>query len=270
MSIQHLNTVRTIARAAADLGVTLPGEIPAALDHLDQITGARPEVLRPGTLARDLARHLGNPAAMEKARKAAALELAAAEAHAKIDTYLAETCGSRLRAMIGEQADTIAAEFGDALADDLTTLTETAGQLPASFRPEHAADLDPQRFAAWSAARDAEQRIAIAQAALAPLYSSAVADRTHFPTVALASLIYAAPPRFTDSRTAYAFRGALAGRAERRQGLAGQGSTFVDGLFIPTALAVTGATFEWATPTEVTDRAASVVAGMAKREPVSA
>ena len=43
------------------------------------------------------------------------------------------------------------------------------------------------------------------------------------------------------------------------QGLAGQGSTFVDGLFVPTALAHAGATFAWATPAEVTARAEMTV-----------
>jgi hypothetical protein len=47
------------------------------------------------------------------------------------------------------------------------------------------------------------------------------------------------------------------------QGLAGQGSTFVDGLFIPTVLAHTGATFEWAASAVVTHRARAVVDALA-------
>ena len=39
-------------------------------------------------MAKDLAQHLGDRTAMEKARKAAALELATADARAKIDHYL--------------------------------------------------------------------------------------------------------------------------------------------------------------------------------------
>jgi hypothetical protein len=83
--------------------------------------------------------------------------------------------------------------------------------------------------------------------------------------MAAASLRFAEPPTFTGPVDAYAFRDALAGRAERVQGTAGQGSTFVDGLFIPTALAHVGATFAWATPAEVGYRPARVADGMTRK-----
>jgi hypothetical protein len=69
-----------------------------------------------------------------------------------------------------------------------------------------------------------------------------VQDATDFPTTALATLRFAQPPAdFANRRHVYSFRDALMGRTERVQGLAGQGSTFVDGVFVPTLVARTGA-----------------------------
>lgn len=177
-----------------------------------------------------------------------------------------------LATALNGQAEEIATAFGAALDEDLATLSRTAGLLPAWFNPEQAASLDPATFEAWTQARDAYARIQSAETALAPLYGGAVGveHRIHFPSTAAASLRFAKPPALTTTRNAYAFRDALAGRTERLQGLAGQGSTFVDGLFIPTALAHVGATFEWATPPEVTARVQLITAGMTKREPISA
>ena len=80
-----------------------------------------------------------------------------------------------------------------------------------------------------------------------------------FPITAAAPLRSAEPPKFATPRHAYAFGDALAGRTERVQGLAGQGSTIVDGLFIPAALAHVGAKSAWATPAEVSDRTDRIV-----------
>lgn len=272
MSIQHLSDVKTVARAATSLGACMPERIEKALAHLDAINRDTPAPVRPGTLAGELAMHIGDPAAMDKALKAAAARLADAEAAGKIYGYLAETCGSRIRAMIRADAEEVTAAFGDALTGDLATLEATAGRLPAWFREDQAAELDSETFDAWTQARAAYARIQSATSALAPLYSGAIAGEHagQFPRTAAASLQFAEPPAVTTSREAYAFRDALAGRTERVQGLAGQGSTFVDGLFIPTALAHVGATFAWATPSRVTKRAELIVLGMVKREPVSA
>jgi hypothetical protein len=76
MSVQHLNDVKAIARTAQQLGATLPADITTALDHLDDINAGRSAAPQPGLMAKDLAQHLGDRTAMEKARKAAALELA--------------------------------------------------------------------------------------------------------------------------------------------------------------------------------------------------
>jgi hypothetical protein len=264
MSIQHLNETKAIARTAAQLGAMLPEKIAHALAHLEDLSRNAPAAPRPATMARDLAQHIGDPVAMEKALKRAATDLAAADATAKIHGHLAETCGARIRGMMRAHTEQISAAFGNALAADLDTLTTHAGRLPAWFNPSQADTLDPETFAAWSLARDAYARIQSTQTALAPLYAGAIDQDAaiHFPSTAAASLRFAKPSDFTSARDAYAFRDALAGRTERVQGIAGQGSTFVDGLFIPTALAHVGAVFEWATPTEVAERAGLVVAGM--------
>ena len=94
------------------------------------------------------------------------------------------------------------------------------------------------------------------------------ADSIHFPTAAAASLRFATPGDLSDHHAAYEFRGALMGRVERPQGI-GQGSLWNDGVFIPTALAHAGASFEWATPSEVTRRAQIIVAAMlTKPDPI--
>lgn len=267
MSIHHLNDAKSIARVAAQIGAPLPEQIAAALAHLEDLTRNAPAPVRPGTLAAALAAHIGEPAAMDKALKTAAAQLAASKATGEIHTYLAETCGTRIRGMMRNHSEQIAAAFGAALADDLATLEATAGRLPAWFTEAQAASLDPETFKAWSEARDAYARITSASAALTPLYSGAIDHEhaTQFPITAAASLRFAEPPRFATPRDAYAFRDALAGRTERVQGLAGQGTTFVDGLFIPAALAQVGAKFVWATPAGVSDRATRLVDGM--REP---
>lgn len=270
MSIQHFNEAKQLARTANTIGAGLPKRITNGLDHLEDLTRNAPSPLRPGPLAAELAQHIGNPAAMDKALKAAADQLAASEARVKIHTFLAETCGTRIRSMMRHHAEEIADSFGTALAADLSTLTETAPLLPPWFTENQAANLDPDTFEAWTRARDAYARISSASAALTPLYAAAIGTEHagQFPRVEATSLRFSAPPKFASHREAYAFRDALAGRTERVQGRSGQGATFVDGLFIPSALVQVGARFEWATPAEVTERAACVVAGMTKREPV--
>jgi hypothetical protein len=269
MTIQHLSEAKTIARAATSIGAQLPEQITAALAHLEDIARDTPKPLRPGNLATELAQHLGNPAAMDKAFKASAAKLATADAASKIYAYLTETCGTRVRGMMRAHSEEVAAAFGEALADDLATLEASASRLPAWFNPTQAASLDPDTFKAWTQARDAYARIQSASAALTPLYAGAIGhdNASQFPIAAAASLRFAKPPALSTKREAYAVRDALQGRTERTQGLAGQGSTFVDGLFIPTALAHVGATFEWATPAEVTERSEVIVNGMV-REPV--
>ena len=100
MTIQHLNDVKTIARAANLIGATLPTQIVEALAHLDDLTRNAPAPARPGALAKSLAQHIGEPEKMDKALKAAAVTLAAADAEAKIRGFLAETCGAQIRGML--------------------------------------------------------------------------------------------------------------------------------------------------------------------------
>jgi len=94
-------------------------------------------------------------------------------------------------------------------------------------------------------------------------------DSSHFPTHAAAALRFAKPPKFTTDRDAYAFRDALSGRADRTE-VAAQGAAFIDGLFIPTALAHLGSTFEWATPAAVSIRVQMVTSAMVQPDPVRA
>lgn len=264
MSIQHLTDAQSIVRTATRLGVTLPEQVTQAMTHLESILAARTTPSRPGALAKELAQHLGNPAAMEKATKAAALHLATSESRAKLDAMLVETCGSKLRGIIGSHTEEVSAAFGEVLAPDLAALQESAACLPQWFREDQAGSLSPEIFRAWTQARDAYTRIQAAQAALSPLYSGAIgqANADQFARGAANALRFAEPPEFATPRDAYAFRDALAGRTERIQGLAGQGSTFVDGLFVPTVLAHLGARFVWATPAEVAARSMRVVDAM--------
>lgn len=112
MSIQHVTDVQKIARAAQTIGAQLPPHIVAGLDHLNALRTETQAKQSPGALALDLAQHLGNPSAMDKARKAAAQALATAEANAKIDGYLATVCGTRLRGMMRSEGEAIARAFG--------------------------------------------------------------------------------------------------------------------------------------------------------------
>lgn len=262
MTIQDENAVVSIARLAATLGATLPEPITSELEHLAEIRASAQPRPQPGLIAKEVSKHLGDRAAFTEAKKAAALEVATAEANAKLDGHLASACAHRLRAHMRTNADTVAAAIGAGLADDLATLATEAPKLPAYFRAEHADSLDPATFTAWTRCRDAHTRISASHGPLLVLYSGAVKDTSAFGIVALTSLRFAKPPTFTTAKAAYDFRDALAGRTARVQGLAGQGTPYIDDLFIPAVLAHVGATFEWATPSEVHDRAEQIVAGM--------
>ena len=91
----------------------------------------------------------------------------------------------------------------------------------------------------------------------------------HFPTLAAASLRFAQPAKLATPAEAYAFRAALAGRAQNHMGVAAQGPTTTDGLFIPAVLIQAGATFAWATPAEVTARSAGLVAALSRTPAVA-
>ena len=263
MSIEKLNEVRAITRAARAVGAVLPQNIQQAIDHLEQLRATAPTPIRPAVVAAELALLLGAEAALEKARTAAADELSRSEARAKIDALLPTALGSRLRSLMRADADPIAACFGEALASDITTLADEAGKLPALFRPERADTLSASGFTAWTRARDAWQRISATGRALDFLYPTV--EKDVFPGPAQACLRVAEPPAFTDPSEAYAFRNALLGRGEQDQGLASQGSAIMDGLFVPTAIAHAGGSFAWAGPAEVGERARRTVEAMVAR-----
>ena len=201
---------------------------------------------------------------------AAATALVAVEADAKVSAQLAQICASRLRMRMRRNGEEIAAAIGAALADDLATLQTDAPLLPAFFRGEHADTLTPQTFAARTRVRDAYARICSTQTGLSVLYAGAVTDTANFTLVAAASLRFAAPPTFGTTLAAYTFRDALAGRAVKGQGMAARVGPSRGGCSSPPPLAHAGATFEWATPTQVTERADRIVAGMVEAERVSA
>lgn len=254
MTAQHLNDVKLIARLATNLGATLPSRITTGLAHLEALAADAQTPPQPGPAAKELSLLLGQPAALEKARKSAALALATADASAKIDAYLVYACASRLRAQMRGDAEAIAAAIGAALKPDLETLQSEAPKLPQLFRPEHADQLDARTFESWTLARDASARIRATQQALDTLYGGVLDQDTeaHFPAHAQASLRFAKPPHFDGAHGAHDFRDALAGRS---QAMDGRGPTSIDGLFIPTTLAYAGATFAWATPAAVSQRA---------------
>ncbi|HXH78174.1 hypothetical protein [Nocardioides sp.] len=250
------NDIRTLTTAADGLGVTLPGSITTMLDHLREMQAdqqPRPDL---NGYTTDLATHLGDRAAMVKARKVAALDLAAADAHQRITGPLIDRCAKVVHQRVREARDEITALFATALAPQLDILNTEAGRLPAGFKPEHAADLDPALFEAWSRARDAHAVLRSARQSLAMFYR--VSPDNLFTIEALLALAYAAPPKtFTDYTYAYRFARALAGIRHAGSDL---GVLNTDGVFAPTALAHLGATFEWAGPTEVARRMQTITA----------
>lgn len=261
MSMQHLNEVTSVARAAKILGATLPDEITAGLAHIDAMRTPNRASANAGDYIRDLTSHLGNPAAMDKARKAAALNLATAEADAKIGGMLAIACASTLRMTMRRNGEAIAHAFADALADQLATLTAEAPKLPRRFKAENAAALNGEQFDAWTKCRDALERINVSANALDVLYAGAIPGDIggQFDRAASIALRYAEPPTFTEHTGAYAFRDALTGRANGGSPIA---PVTIDALFAPSALAELGATFRWAGPQEVGIRARHIVNAM--------
>lgn len=152
----------------------------------------------------------------------------------------------------------IASLFADALAPQLAVLNTDAGLLPSAFKAEHAANLNPSLFAAWTRARDAHAILTSARKSLAMFYRVNPDDL--FTIEALAALTYTAPPeRFTDYTHASRFARALAGV---RRGGSSLGVLNLDGVFAPTALAHLGATFEWAGPSEFARRMETITAAI--------
>ena len=152
-------------------------------------------------------------------------------------------------------------------APDIATLEATAGGYPnGSPRTRPATST---RTRSPHGRRQARPRPYPIAERLAPLYHAAT-EQAHgdsFAITAAASLRFAEPPKFATPRDAYAFRDALAWPHRTRKP-AGQGSTFVYGLFIPGVLAHVGAKFAWATPAEVSDRADRIIEGIT-RKPVA-
>jgi hypothetical protein len=256
MFTQRAHDVRTLAAAAHTAGATLPDDVVRQADHLANLTmeqHTRPNVL---AVAADLAQHLGDASAMTKARKRAATDLAAADAHARLSDPLRERCSTLLHQRIRQAREPIAAAFGEALASHVATLTADAARLPSGFSADQAGNLAPDVFAAWVRARDAHQALESVRIALGPLYPGP--DR-FLGLDAKAALRFIAPPTtFTDPGHAHAFVDALAGV---RRGGSSIGPTADFPVFAPTACANLGATFEWAGPAEVAARVAHVTAG---------
>lgn len=250
------HALRALTDRADQLGITLPGDIPAQVAHLGDLETeqvGRPDL---NMIAADLATHLGDPAAMIKARKAAASDLATADAHQRLTGPFLDRCVAVTHQRIHLAREDIAQLFGDAMTPHLTILNEDAGSLPAGFKPEHAADLDPQRFAAWSRCRDAHTTLAATRAAASLLYGTGRGD-AFFTIQATAALAYTdAPDRFSDYSAAHMFARALAGI---RHGGSTLGPITADVVFAPTACAHLGARFTWANgPSEVNTRMESI------------
>lgn len=259
------NDIRALSTAANQLGVTLPGNLPKLIDHLRELQADRDSRTDLNTYAADIAQHLGNPTALNKARQKAATDLAAAEAHQRLTGPLVDRCVAATHTAVRSAREEICALFADALTPMLDILNTDAIQLPEAFKAEQAADLDPARFEAWTRARDAHAVLTAARHALAMLYG-----RTHgddlFTIDALVALTYTATPdRFEDYVHAHRFARALAGT---RHGGSTVGAVNIDGVFAPTALAHLGATFEWASPAEVANRKQAIE--RAAVQPVSA
>lgn len=253
------NDIRTLSTTADRLGVTLPGNVPAMVDHLDAIQADHRQDARSdlNAVAAELTTHLGNPTAMTKARKAAAADLAAAEAHQRISAPLIDRCVAVAHQQIRAAREEISALFADALAPQIAHLNADADRLPEGFKPEHGADLDPGRFEAWTRARDAHAALTSTRQALAMLYGRLTPDNL-LTIDALTALTYTAlPDRFSDYTHAHRFARALAGV---RHGGSSVGVVNIDGVFAPTALAHLGATFKWAGPGQVARRVEAITA----------
>ncbi|CAB4951923.1 unannotated protein [freshwater metagenome] len=249
------NDIRALSTAANQLGVTLPGNLPKMLDHLRALQTDRGTGTDLNAYAADIAQHLGNPAALAKARQKAATDIAAAEAHQRLTGPLVDRCVAETHREIRVAREQICALFGDALAPMLDTLNTEAGRLPEAFKAEQAANLDPALFEVWTRARDAHDVLTAARHALAMLYGRTTGDAL-FTIDALIALSYTATPSpLEDYVHAHRFARALAGT---RHGGSTVGVVNIDGVFAPTALAHLGATFEWAGPAEVASRKTTI------------
>ena len=253
---QYLNDIRTMTTTAARHGVTIPGDFAAKAEHLtaldiDHRVQAAPDVAH---IAAELAKNLGDPAVMSKARFKAANELAIAEADNRIRTTLVDRCAVALHSQMRANAAAIIEAFEPAVADAIKALNQNAAKLPRNFRSDDAATLDPATFTAWSRARDAQALIESLFPALRPLYRTP-ADNV-LTADAIRALRYVKPPTLENPPQAHTFARALAGT---RHGGSELGPLTVQDLFAPALVAHLGATFEWATPDEVADRAASIV-----------
>jgi hypothetical protein len=205
-----------VARAAKQIGATLPAEISAGVAHIQALNAAPQNSTNAGTYAADIAKHLGDPKALEKARAAAALALATAEADAKLNVHIINAASSRLRSTMRANAEAIAAAFGDALAADLDTLNTDAHRLPSRFKADNAAALDGDTFTTWTRVRDAAARIDSTRDPLATIYAAAIPGGItgSFDPRTAAALRWAKPPVFDNPAHAYAFHDALTGRAK--------------------------------------------------------
>ncbi|MFW5468906.1 hypothetical protein ACOCJ4_02545 [Knoellia sp. CPCC 206435] len=253
--VQRLTDIRTLTAAAARHGVSLPKEIAAQAEHLETLEGEQRTraTLNPAQCASQLAAHLGNPAAMTKARAKVAAEMAAADADAAVTAHLLDRCAAVLHQRIRQSGDVIAAAFAPAVSDALHTLTEQAARLPQAFKADDAATLSAAEYTAWTEARDAHALIQSLEAPLRLLHGTGASDL--LAPDAVRALRYVEPPHFHDVKEAGAFARALAGIRHAGSSI---GPVNLDGVFTPTAVAHLGGTFAWATPAEVTARVEAI------------
>src|SRR4029078_1965096 len=116
MTVQHLNAVKSIARTAQTSGAQMPEHISDALRHLDELAAAQSAPFQPGASAKEIAKHLGDRTAMEKATKAASIRLATDEARLRSQRHPVEVCATRILGMMHGSSEQISAAFGVALA----------------------------------------------------------------------------------------------------------------------------------------------------------
>ena len=119
-----------------------------ALAHLDDLSTEHAPAPRPGAVAADLAQHLGDPAAMDKALRALPRELAAADAAAKVPASWPSACGARVRAMMRTEGEQIAASFGGLWPTTSPPSRARPDCSPNGSPPSAAANLDPATFEA--------------------------------------------------------------------------------------------------------------------------